>query len=109
MDAIQIFKNGERFSIKNLPKIGQRCFFMPGSFLAPNIFVPDYRKCTKPYINICSQCIVERVPKDDSKKPKLRNVVEVKFLNQNEADIVSPDFLVSVELTTDGKELFNSQ
>lgn len=108
MDVIQIFKSGERFGIKNLPAIGQRCFYMPGLFLAPNVFVPNYLKCAKPYIKICSQCIVERVPKDDSKKPKLRNVVEVRFLNQNDTDIVSPDFLVSVELTAEGIELFNA-
>lgn len=107
MTPIEIFKNGERFGIKNLPTVGQRCFYMPGLFLAPNIFIPNYQKCIKPYINICSQCIVERVPKNSSKKPKLRNVVEVKFLNQNETDIVSPEFLVSFELTKEGKELFN--
>ncbi len=108
MNTIEIFKNGERFGAKNLPSIGQRCFYMPGTFLAPNVFVPNYWKCIKSYIKISSQCIVERVPKDGRGKPKLRNVVEVRFLNQNDTDIVSPDFLVSVELTAEGKELFNA-
>lgn len=81
---------------------------MPGLFLAPNVFVPNYLQCIKPYINLCSQCIVEHTPKENSRKKKLRNVVEVRFLNQNETDIVSPDFLVSVELTMEGKELFNA-
>ena len=81
---------------------------MPGLFLAPNVFVSNYQKCIKPYINMCSQCIVERAPKDNSKKPKLRNVIEVRFLNQDDTDLVSPDFLVSVELTEEGKELFNA-
>ncbi len=106
MNTIEIFKNGERFNIKHLPEIGQQCFYMPGIYLVPSLFIPDYRTCIKSYIKPCAQCIVKRVPdKNNEEKPKLKHLVEVIFMNQNDTDIVSPDFLVSVELTEEGMEI----
>jgi len=105
MDAIQIFKNGERFSDNNLPAINTRCFYMPGMMLVPDVFIPDYRTCIKSYIKPCAQCDVIRVPGSKG-EPKLKNLIEVRFLNQSETDLVSPDFLVSVEFTAEAMKMF---
>ena len=98
MSIIAIFKNGERFTQDKRPKIGQKCFYCPGVWLVPDVFVPDYRTCIKPYIKPLAICEVTGATE---------HLAIVKFGDQEETNLISPDFLVAVELTAVGKELFN--
>ncbi len=103
---IQIFKTGERYSSTNMPAINSQCFYIPCIFLTTTIAVPTYRKCLKEYIKPYLQCTVIRKPnKKSDERPKLKNLVEVKFRNQDETDLVSPCFLVSLEFTREGMQM----
>ena len=105
---MEIFKTGDRYSITNLPPIKTQCFYIPCIFLTTTIAIPIYRKCMKEYIKPFLQCTVIRVPdKKSNEKPKLKNLVAVKFRDQDDTDLVSPSFLVSVELTIDGTQMLN--
>ena len=98
MSILAIFKDTERFSESNMPKPGQKCFYCPGHWLVPDIFIPEYKTCVKPYIRPFAICEVA-----DNLKSK--HLVRVRFVGQQEIDVVSPDFLLPVVLTDKGKEM----
>jgi len=98
MSILAIFKNTERFSQAKMPKPGQKCFYCPGHWLVPDVFVPEYRTCVKPYIRPFAICEVVEPHKD-------KHLVYVRFGSQQETDLVSPDFLIPVVLTDRGKEM----
>ncbi len=98
MSIIAIFKNTERFSKTNMPKPGQECFYCPGHWLVPDVFIPEYKTCVKPYIRPFAICKV-------LEQNKKMHLVSVRFGTQEETDVVSPDFLLPVVLSDAGKEM----
>ena len=97
MSILAIFKDTERFSESNMPKPGQKCFYCPGHWLVPDIFIPEYKTCVKPYIRPFAICEV-------LEPRKHKHLVNVRFEGQQEIDIVSPDFLLPVVLSNKAEE-----
>ena len=87
-----------RLSHKNRPNINEKLFFSPVIRLIDGVFIDDNRTLLQDYMkhnNVCT-CV------------KHGDYTEhVRFSNQKQTDIVSPEFLLRMELTKQGKQLLN--
>ena len=94
----KIFKNTERYSDATRPTIGETCFFSHAIILLKDELVPK----TKPFLH-------EHIKQDSTVKIKrnLDHIVEVMFLNSDQTDLVSPEFLLKRELTAFGQAFFD--
>lgn len=94
---LRITKKGERFSGYHRPSIGERLVFLPLKRLTKMIFVPEARVFDREEIFIGARCKVVGLKK---------HVIEVRFEGAVEDDLVSPEDLMTLELTEFGKMIF---
>jgi len=87
-----------RLSQKDRPKINEKCFFSPVIQLIDGVFIDDTRVLLHDYMKHNSVCTVT----------KHGNYIDhVKFGNNKHTDIVSPEFLLRMELTKQAKQLLS--
>ena len=95
----QIFKKTNRCSENAMPIIGTRCMFSHAQQLTQNEFVPQEKPFEREEIYQGARCKV---------LARLDHVVRVRFEHSDKQDIVSPELLIPLELTSFGRELMNS-
>lgn len=95
----QIFKKIDRCSESNMPLIGTRCMFSHALQLTIDEFVPHKKLFEREEIHQGARAKV---------LAKLGHVVRVRFEHSDRDDIVSPEFLIPLELTRFGRELLES-
>lgn len=98
----KIFKETDRCSREKMPGIGQRCMFSHALRLLRNEFVPQERPFRRDGIHQGAQCKVLGFIFPDP------SVVVVRFDCSDQDDLVSPEFLIPLKLTTFGEMLLNS-
>ena len=94
-----IFKQSLRYSETHRPSVGSRCFFSHAYKLLQDEFVPKARLFDRPELR---QGALVSVLKNRS------HIVEVMFDGATTKDFVSPEFLLSMDLTSFGKEIAES-
>lgn len=99
LELPKIFRKINRCSENDMPMIGERCMFSHALQLTQNEFVPQDRLWEREEIYQKARCKVLAM---------LDHVVRVRFEHSDRDDIVSPEFLIPLELTAFGKELLES-
>ena len=99
MELPQIFKRIDRCSERYKPKIGRRCMFSHALQLTDDEFVPQKKLFEREEIHQGARCKI---------LARLDHVVRVRFEHSDRDDVVSPEFLIPLELTKFGKELLES-
>ncbi len=92
----QIYKKTDRCSGVNDPIIGERHMFSHALQLTIDEFVPQKKLFERKEIHQGTRCVVIG---------RINNIVIVKFDHSDQEDLVSPEFLIPLELTSFGKEL----
>ena len=87
---MKIFKKTTRFSPLNKPAINEKCIFSPATQLTTNHFEEMESFDSFLDIHIGDACTVVETTE---------HLVNVKFSNEENSLLVSPEFLVSQELT----------
>ena len=95
----QIFKKIDRCSESNMPEIRARCMFSYALQLTHNEFVPQDKLYEREEIHQGARCVV---------LAQLDHVIRVRFERSDQEDVVSPEFLIPLELTRFGRELLDS-
>ena len=93
---LKIFKEPTRYSATNRPKPGTRLLFSPVKQMIDGLFTPDNRTLTRSYLKQNNICIVVE---------NTKNLVLIQFPNQKDTDLVSPEFLITIELTKIGTSI----
>lgn len=92
-----IYKKSYRCSGVNELLIGERCMFSFALQLTRDEFVPHKKLWEREEIYQGARCVVIE---------RLDHVVRVRFKHSNQSDLVSPEFLILLEMTSFGEELF---
>lgn len=92
----QIFKKTNRCSESDMPLIGSRCMFSHARQLTLDEFVPQKKLFEREEIHQGARLLI---------LAHLNHTVRVRFEHSDQDDIVSPEFLIPMELTKFGKEL----
>lgn len=95
----EIFKKIDRCSESDMPEIGQRCMFSHTLQLTIDEFVPQRKLYEREEIHQGARLSI---------LAQLDHVVRVRFEHSDREDIVSPEFLIPLELTRFGRELLES-
>lgn len=95
-NQLKIFKQSSRYSEIDRPALHERCFFSHALALTRNEFIPFARNFERSEIHQNAICEV---------KKHHPHVIEVLFDGASQTDFVSPEFLLSIELTPFGEEL----
>ena len=94
---MKLFKEPIRFSSDYKPTIGMKLIFSYAHVLTSSgVSLPNKKSFCKNYIHNDSMCEVISLTE---------HLVEVRFDNQTNTDLVSPEFLIFVQLTKIGTKL----
>lgn len=94
-----IYKKSKRYSVSQRPEIGARCMFSHADQLIFGEFVPHPKAFERSEIYQGARCMVLGLS---------TYVVRVRFDGSDLIDLVSPEFLIPMELTKFGEDLLNS-
>jgi len=105
-DKIKLLKDGplQWYNETNRPAVGEVCIFQPVKLYHPGVFKIDNRPLCKLHLVHGRVKVIHNHP----------NLVEVSFLSmlgkplfrsKKKTDLVSPEFLMKIELTDEGKKL----
>ncbi len=92
--SLNIFKEPTRYSQNHRPKLQTRLLFSPVKRIVDGVYKIDNRQMIRDHLKENSICTVIKNNK---------NTVLVQFPEQNDTDLVSPEFLITIELTKQGK------
>ena len=94
----KLFKLPKRFSEEHRPIISSTVIYSHALQLGLTEFVPKAKDSDRDEIfNGAEVLVLENMP----------NVIEVMFFGAKKSDLVSPEFLITGELTVAGKEIFS--
>lgn len=96
---LTIFKQSSRYSEIDRPALQEQCFFSHALSLTRTEFVPFAKIFDRKELHQNALCVVKR---------NMPHVCEVLFNDSLQTDLVSPEFLTSIELTSFGKELVDA-
>ena len=95
----KIFKSSKRYSGEDRPEIGETCFFSHAEqLILTDEFVPKTKSFLRGWIKQNATVKIVR---------NLDRIVEVLFSGSSKTDLVSPEFLISRELTSFGRVFFD--
>ena len=95
----KLFKSSSRYSVGTKPSIGELCFFSNAITLFRDELVPKTKTSyLHPWIK---QNAVVKIIRN------LDYITEVRFADSDQTDLVSPEFLISRELTAFGQAFFD--